>query len=177
MSIKLLISEVQIQERIHEIAKEIVKKYKNEKELTLVTVLQGGKHFSEELVKEIEKISDVFIENFSLQVSSYGNGTESSGHIEVVQNLNGDITGKNVIIIEDIIDSGFTLKFLKKYLQTEKQAHQVEIAVLLNKPNRRKFDVEIDFVGFEIPDEFVVGCGLDFEGKHRELRYVGVINA
>jgi len=169
MKINVLISEKLLKDRIKELAKQIEKDYKD-KEITIVSVLRGGVFFTVDLSKQIEsKINFEFIE-----VSSYGNSFESTGNIKIQKEISISIEGKDVLIVEDIIDSGRTLKYLKQYLENKK-AKSVKIATLLNKPERREVEVDVDYIGFDIPNKFVLGYGLDYEGYYRNLPYIGYI--
>lgn len=165
---KILIDEIKISKRIDELAKEIEKDYKGE-ELVFVGVLKGSAPFMWELAKRIKNnISFEFIE-----VSSY-EGLESTGEIKVNKDITNSIKDKNVIIVEDIIDTGRTLTFLKKYIQ-DKGAKSIKIATLLSKPSRRIMDLDVEYIGFKIEDKFVVGFGLDYNQKYRNLPFIGYI--
>lgn len=169
MKINTLISEKLLQERIRELAKQIEKDYEN-KEITIVSVLRGAVFFTVDLSKNINnKMKFEFIE-----VSSYGDSLESTGNIKVNKDLSENIEGKDVLILEDIIDSGRTLKYLRKHLENKK-ANSVKICTLLNKPERREVEVDVDYIGFDIPNKFVLGYGLDYEGYYRNLPYIGCI--
>lgn len=167
--IGVLISEEDVEKRIKEIAEQITKEYVG-KEVHLICVLKGSIFFTCELAKRIEL--PVTLDFMS--VSSYGNQTESSGRVKIVKDLDEAIEGKDVIIIEDIIDSGRTLSYLIDMLKVRKPA-SLKLCTLLDKPDRRVTDVKVDYTGFEIPDEFVVGYGLDYAQKYRNLPYIGVI--
>lgn len=167
--ISVLISEEAVEKRIRELAKQITKDYE-EKEVRLICVLKGSVFFTCELAKRIEL--PVTLDFMS--VSSYGNGTESSGRVKIVKDLDEPIDGENVIIIEDIIDSGRTLSYLMDMLNARKPA-SLRLCTLLDKPDRRVTDVKVDYTGFEIPDKFVVGYGLDFAQKYRNLPYIGMV--
>lgn len=167
--ISVLISEEAVEKRIRELAKQITKDYEG-KEVRLICVLKGSVFFTCELAKRIEL--PVTLDFMS--VSSYGNGTESSGRVKIVKDLDEPIDGENVIIIEDIIDSGRTLSYLMDMLNARKPA-SLRLCTLLDKPDRRVTDVKVDYTGFEIPDKFVVGYGLDFAQKYRNLPYIGMV--
>ncbi len=167
--IEVLISENEIKERIAEMGQIISERYAG-KELLLVGVLTGSVFFLTELAKNITTPVEIDF----VAASSYGNGQESSGHVVITKDISRNAWGKNVIIVEDIIDSGYTLKTLKELL-TEKRPASIEVATLLDKPERRKVDVSVEYVGFEIPDEFVLGMGLDYEQKYRNLPYIGIM--
>ena len=168
MNIKVLISEREIQNRIKEIAKQIEKDYENE-EIVLICTLKGAVFFTTELAKNISLST---IMDF-VKVSSYS-GTESSGKINFTLDVSTYITNKNVIILEDIIDTGRTLSFLKSYL-LKKSPKSVKICTLLDKKERRVVDLSPDYTCFEIPDKFVIGYGLDYDEKYRNLPYIGYV--
>ena len=168
---RVLISKEEIQQKVKEMAKQITEDFKGE-QLTVVCILKGSTIFFADLVREIE-LDTVF--DFMI-VKSYGGGTESSGNVRFVKDLDESITGKNVLIVEDIIDSGLTLTFLKNNLLT-RGAKSLKICTLLDKPERRKpgATITVDYCGFQIPNEFVVGYGLDFNESYRNLPEVGVL--
>ena len=168
MDIKELISEEKIKARIKQIAEVIQKDFKNE-EIILICVLKGATFFATELAKNIS--APVIID--FIKVSSY-KGSQSTGVIQFDLNISEDIKDKNVIIVEDIIDTGRTLTYLKSYLE-ERNPKNLKICTLLDKKERREFDLESDYVCFEIPDKFVVGYGLDYDEKYRNLPYIGYI--
>lgn len=164
----VLINEVKIQSRIKEIAREIEKEYEG-KQLVFIGILKGSLPFLWELAKNIK--NDIRFE--FIEVSSY-EGTESTGKIKINKDLTESITGKDVIIVEDIVDTGRTLTFLKQYL-LERKPNSLKIAALLSKPSRRVMEIGVDYIGFQIEDKFVVGFGLDYDQKYRNLPYVGYI--
>ena len=164
--LKVLIDEKTLQARIKEMAKQFMEEYKG-KEITFICILKGSVFFTCDLAKNID--GDVRID--FIRVSSYA-GDESTGEIKMKQDLKDSIQGKDVIVIEDIIDTGRTLKYLKKYLELKKP-NSIKICTLLDKKERRVCDMEADYVGFEIPDKFVVGYGLDYDEKYRNLPYIG----
>lgn len=167
---RVLISEEQLQKRIKELAAQINKDYEGEI-VEVVTVLKGGVMFSVDLMRALE----LPVEIDFMSASSYsGATTTSSGSVKIEKDLKSSIEGKNVLIVEDIIDSGTTLKYLTEMLRMRKPK-SLEICTILDKPSRRKVDVDVKYVGFEIPDEFVVGYGLDYDEKHRNLPYVGIL--
>lgn len=166
--IKTLIDEKLIQARVKEIAREIENKYKDE-DIILVCILKGSVMFFTELAKNIR--NNVQLE--FIEVSSYS-GTESTGKIILKKDMGQDIEGKNVIIVEDIVDTGRTLKYLKELLEKRKPK-KLETATLLNKQARRFVDVDVEYIGFEIEDKFVLGYGLDYDQNYRNLPYVGYI--
>ena len=165
--IKVLIDEQTLQRRIQEMADQIKKDYEG-KTITFICILKGSVFFTVDLAKKID--GDVRLE--FIRVSSYGGATCSSGEIKMKLDLKDSIRGKDVIVIEDIIDTGRTLKYLLEYL-TLKRPNSLKLCTLLNKKERRVCDVDVDYVGFEIPDEFVVGYGLDYDEKYRNLPYIG----
>jgi len=167
--VEMMISEEEIVKRIIEIGKEIESIYKD-RNITFICVLKGACFFATELAKRIS--NDIEME--FIQVSSYGGGTVSSGDISMKKDIETSIVGKDVIIIEDIIDSGNTLHFLQNYFMS-KHPNSVKICALLDKPSRREVVVEVDYVGFSIPDEFVVGYGLDYNEQYRNLPYIGKV--
>lgn len=167
--IKEMISEKEVNQRICELAKQIDADYAG-KELHLVIILKGSVFFACELAKRIT----VPVTMDFMTVSSYGDGMVSAGKITVKKELDEDIEGKHVLIVEDIVDSGNTLCNLKKLLSGRNPA-SLKIITLLDKPERRVSEVDTDYCGFRIPDEFVVGYGLDYAQKYRNLPYIGVI--
>ena len=168
--IKVLLSEEEVDSRIKQIAAKVSKDYAG-KEIHLICVLKGGVFFMCELAKRIT--TDVSMD--FMAVSSYGSGTESSGKVKIVKDLDESIEGKNVLIVEDIIDSGRTLKALTDMLW-QRNPNSIEICTLLDKPDRRVVDVNVQYTCFNIPDEFVVGFGLDYDQKYRNLPYIGVVD-
>jgi len=165
-NLKVLITEEKLNERIAEIADEMHKEY-GDNEITFICILKGSIFFTVELAKRIpNNINFEFI-----RVSSY-HGTDSTGVIEMKVDLQGDIKGKDVIVIEDLIDTGRTLSYLKEYLKS-KEPNSLKICSLLDKKERRVVPMEADYVGFDIPDKFVVGYGLDVDEKFRNLPYIG----
>lgn len=167
--IRVMIPEEEVDAKIKELAAQITKDYAG-KEVHLVCILKGSIFFTCELAKRI----DLPVTLDFMSVSSYGDGTESTGRIKMVKDLDENIEGKDVIVIEDIIDTGRTLSHLMEVLKVRKPA-TLKLCTLLDKPSRRVVDVKVDYTGFEIPDEFVVGYGLDFAQKYRNLPYIGVV--
>ena len=157
--IRVMFSEEQVNEKIKELGAQISADMKGEP-VKIICILKGASFFACELAKRITV--PVFIDFMS--VSSYGDGTESSGIVRIIKDLDDSIIGENVLIVEDIIDSGRTLSYLVERLCT-----------LMSKPSRRVVDVPVDYIGYEIPDEFVVGYGLDYAQRYRNLPYVGVV--
>lgn len=170
--VKVLIDEEKLHKRVDEIAAQIESEYKG-KEIIFICILKGSVFFTVDLAKRIN--GDVKLE--FIRVSSYNEGTESSGEIKMKLDLKDSIQGKDVIVIEDIIDTGRTLSYLIKYLKM-KNPNSLKLCALLDKPERRvKKDVKVDYTGFQIPDEFVVGYGLDVAEKYRNLPYIGYIES
>jgi len=166
---KILIHEEVLRKRIIELAKQISVDYKD-KDLVLIVVLEGAMIFFADLVREITLPPQSVLVN-SIAVSSYGMGTKTSGTVKIKKDIDTDIKGRNVLLLEDIIDTGLTLKFIIEYLKEKKPA-SLRNCVLLNKAERREVEVDLDYVGFKIPNEFVVGYGLDCAEKYRRLRHV-----
>ena len=168
-TIRELVSEKAVDERIVELVKQISKDYEG-KQVHLICVLKGGVFFMCELAKRIS----VPVSMDFMSVSSYGDDTKSSGVVKIVKDLDEAIEGKDVLIVEDIIDSGRTLYYLIDILK-KRNPKSVHLCTLLDKPERRVKDVKVDYVGFNIPDEFVVGYGLDYAQKYRNLPFIGVV--
>ena len=167
---EVMITEEQIRARASEIGKQISEEFKDE-EMLVVGILKGAVRWMSDVVKNInnEKLGIDF-----MVVSSYGSSTKSSGVVKIVKDLDSDIAGKVVIIVEDIVDSGITLSYLKKYL-SGRNAKTVKICTLLDKPEGRKVELEADYIGFTVPDRFIVGYGLDFDQKYRLLPYISFL--
>lgn len=167
--IRVLLSEEEVNERIRVIAEQISKAYAG-KEIHMICVLKGGVFFMCELAKRI----DVPVSLDFMAVSSYGGDTKSSGVIKIVKDLDESIQGKDVLVVEDIVDSGRTLSHLMELLR-ERGPASLQLCTLLDKPDRRVIPVEVNYTGFTIPDEFVVGYGLDYAQKYRNLPYIGIV--
>ena len=167
--VRVLLSEEEVNERIEAIGKKISEDYKGEA-VHLVCVLKGGSFFMCELAKRIT----VSVSIDFMSVSSYGSDTKSSGIVKIVKDLDESLKGKNVIVVEDIIDSGKTLSYLLEMLN-KREPKSLALCTLLDKPERRVVDVNVDYTGFNIPDEFVVGYGLDYDQRYRNLPYIGVV--
>ena len=167
--IEVMKPEDEVDRRIKEIGEQITKDYAG-KQVHLICVLKGGSFFLCELAKRINL--DVSLDFMS--VSSYGGDTKSSGVVKIVKDLDESIKDKEVLIVEDIVDSGRTLSYLLSMMKDRKPA-SLKLCTLLDKPSRRVMDVNVDYTGFEIPDEFVVGYGLDYDQKYRNLPYIGVV--
>lgn len=168
-TVKVLLSEEEVNARIKEIGAQISKDYAG-KEVHLICVLKGGSFFMCELAKRIS----VPVSIDFMSVSSYGSGTSSSGIVKIIKDLDDSIEGKDVIIVEDIIDSGRTLSNLLELL-AKRKPNSMRLCTLLDKPDRRVVEVNVDYTGFTIPDEFVVGYGLDYDQRYRNLPYIGVV--
>ncbi|MFV0341643.1 MAG: hypoxanthine phosphoribosyltransferase [Anaerocolumna sp.] len=168
-NVKVLISKEEVDQRLRDMGEQISKDYEG-KEIHLVCILKGGVFVTCELAKNIT----VPVSFDFMSVSSYGDGTVSSGRVKIIKDLDDSIEGKDVLIVEDIIDSGNTLKYLIDLLNSRKPS-SINICTLLDKPERRTSDVYVEYVGFQIPDKFVVGYGLDHAQKLRNLPYIGVI--
>ena len=168
-TIDVMISEEEIANKVKELAKQIEKDYEGE-QLLVVGILKGASVFVSDLIRKIDL--DVNIDFMS--VSSYGNGTESSGTVKILKDLDVDIAGKNVLIVEDIIDSGLTLSNLVKELKI-RNPKSLKLCTLLDKPQRRTSNIPVDYVGFVIEDKFIVGYGIDWAEKYRNLPYIGSV--
>ncbi len=167
--VKEMLTEDAVNERIRELGEKISEDYAGQ-EIRMICVLKGGSFFMCELAKRIS--TPVSIDFMS--VSSYGGDTKSSGVVKIVKDLDESIAGKDVLVVEDIIDSGRTLSYLMAMLR-DRGPKSLKLCTLLDKPDRRVIDVKVDYTGFEIPDEFVVGYGLDYDQLYRNLPYIGMI--
>jgi len=166
---EILFSEEILTKRIKELAGEINKDYKG-KNLVVVGILKGSVIFAAELIKNIS----VHCEIDFMAVSSYGSSTETSGVVRILKDLDNNIEGKDILVVEDIVDTGVTLTYLLKYLKARK-ANSIEIIALLNKQARRTSDLEVKYIGFEVPDGFIVGYGIDYAEKYRNLPFIGIL--
>lgn len=166
---QVLIGEEQIKERVAELGQAISQEYAG-KDLLLISVLKGSFMFMADLVRAIDIPHEVDF----MAISSYGSGVKSSGVVQIVMDLKQSIEGRNVLLVEDIIDSGNTLSYLQRIMY-ERMPASMKIMTLLNKPDRREVDVPVDWIGFSIPDEFVVGYGLDYDQFYRNLSYIGIL--
>jgi hypoxanthine phosphoribosyltransferase len=166
---KVLITSSEIQEKVGELGELITNDYRGERPL-LVGVLRGAVIVLGDLMRNIDLPCEIDF----MDISSYGTGTSSSGVVRILKDLEEDITGRHVLIVEDIIDTGLTLSYLRRSLLARKPA-SLEICALLSKPSRRQIDLDVKYVGFEVPDEFVVGYGLDFAGAYRNLPDICVL--
>jgi hypoxanthine phosphoribosyltransferase len=167
---KVLLSDSEIQSRLYEMAADIERDYEG-RDLLLVGVLKGAVMVMADLSRALSR----HVESDWMAVSSYGSGTKSSGVVRILKDLDTDLTGRHVLVVEDIIDSGLTLSYLMRNLESREPA-SLEVCALLTKPTRREIDVPVRYVGFEIPNKFVVGYGLDFAERYRNLPYVGVLD-
>ena len=166
---EILFSEEVINAKTKELAGRISSDYKG-KDLLVVGVLKGSVIFAADLIKNISIPCEIDF----MAVSSYGSSSETTGVVRILKDLDSEISGKHILIVEDIVDSGVTLSYLLNYLKT-RNASSVEIASLLTKPSRRKVDIDCKYVGFETPDEFLVGYGLDYAEKYRNLPFIGIL--
>lgn len=167
--LEILLSEEEIRARVAELGKEISADYQD-KDVFFLGVLKGCFVFMADLLRSV----DLYCDMDFMAVSSYGNGTSTTGAVKITKDLNKDIEGKHLIIVEDILDSGVTLSYLKGYLASRNPA-SIKIVTLLDKPERRKADIKADYFGFSVPDAFVVGYGLDYAEKYRNLPYIAVL--
>ena len=166
---RIFFTEEQLRERVRELGARITADYAGRSPL-FVGVLKGSFVFMADLVRSMELDCDIDF----MAVSSYGSGTTTTGAVEISKDLSRDIEGRDVVIVEDILDSGVTLSYLKKYLEVRKPA-SIALCTLLDKPARRRADIVPDYVGFECPNEFIVGYGLDYAEKYRNLPFIGVL--
>ncbi len=166
----IMLDEDVIQRRVEALAQEIIEDYKDKEDLLLICVLKGSFIFISDLSRALMRPHDIDF----MAISSYGNRTESSGAVQLIMDLKEPIEGRHVLIIEDIVDSGRTLQYLRRSLLARQPA-SLRICSLLNKPSRREVDVPVDYLGFDIEDEFVVGYGLDFAEKYRNLPYIAIL--
>jgi hypoxanthine phosphoribosyltransferase len=167
--VKILVSKEEIKEKTIELAQQISKDYAG-KEIVLVGVLKGGFVFLADLMREITIPVDMDF----IAVSSYGDSTSSSGVVRIIKDIDIDVTGKHVLIVEDLVDTGLTLSYIKELFNTRAPA-SVKICTALDKPSRRKVKIDVDYEGIIIPDEFVIGYGLDYKGKYRNLPDVCIL--
>ncbi len=167
--IRVLLSEEEVDARIQAIGEQISRDYAG-KQVHLICVLKGGSFFLCELAKRIT----VPVSLDFMAVSSYGSGTQSGGVVKIIKDLDDPVKGKDVIVVEDIVDSGRTLSYLLEMLWG-RGPRSLHLCTLLDKPDRRVVDVNVDYTGFQIPDEFVVGYGLDYDQRYRNLPYIGVV--
>ncbi len=166
----VLIDEARLQARTQEMADQITADYNGEADLLLICVLKGSYMFLADLSRALKRPHTLDF----MGVSSYGSGTQSSGAVQIIMDLKQPINGRNILIVEDIIDSGHTLDYMRRTLLARNPA-SLRICSLLNKPSRREIDVPVEYIGFDIPDEFVVGYGLDFDELYRNLPFIAVL--
>lgn len=166
---EILFSEEVLNKKIKELAGEISRDYEG-KNLVVVGILKGSVLFAAELIKNISVQCEIDF----MAVSSYGSSTETSGVVRILKDLDSSVEGKDILLVEDIVDTGITLSYLLKYLQARK-ANSIEIVSLLNKPVRRKTDLDVKYIGFEVPDGFIVGYGIDYAEKYRNLPFIGIL--
>ncbi|HCG9116908.1 TPA: hypoxanthine phosphoribosyltransferase [Vibrio parahaemolyticus] len=169
-TIEVMISEQEVQERIRELGKKITERYQGSEDLVLVGLLRGSFVFMADLARAIELTHQVDF----MTASSYGNTMESSRDVRILKDLDDDIKGKDVLLVEDIIDTGNTLNKIREILSL-REPKSIAICTLLDKPSRREVNVPVDWIGFEIPDEFVVGVGIDYAQKYRHLPFIGKV--
>jgi hypoxanthine phosphoribosyltransferase len=167
----MLVTSEEIQEKVRELAERITGDYRGEN-LLLVGILRGAVVFLSDLMRHLELSCEIDF----MDVSSYGTGTSSSGVVRILKDLEEDITDRHVLIVEDIIDTGLTLSYLRRILLARKPA-SLEICTLLSKPSRRQADIDVKYLGFEVPDEFVVGYGIDYAGRYRNLRDIRALKS
>ncbi len=167
--LKVLVTEEELKQKVNEIGAAISRDYES-KNLLLVSILKGSVTFMADLMRAIT----IPLKIDFMAVSSYGSGVKTSGVVKIIKDLDIDLSGYDVLIVEDILDSGMTLKYITELLKA-RGTKSIKIATLLDKPSRRKADVKADYYGFDIPDEFVVGYGLDYDEKYRNLSYIGVL--
>lgn len=171
MNMRVMISAEEIQKRVQELGSNINAHYaKSDKELVLIGLLRGSILFMADLCRTIEKPHELDF----MTVSSYGGGTVSTRDVKILKDLDGEIGGKDVLIVEDIIDSGNTLSKVVEILRT-RNPNSIQICTLVSKPSRREIDLEVQFLGFEVEDKFIVGYGLDYDQKYRHLPFIGEI--
>jgi hypoxanthine phosphoribosyltransferase len=167
----MLVTSEEIQDKVCELGERITEDYRGE-DLLLVGILRGAVVFLSDLMRHLELSCEIDF----MDISSYGSGTSSSGVVRILKDLEEDITDRHVLIVEDIIDTGLTLSYLLRSLLARKPA-SLEICTLLSKPSRRQADIEVKYLGFEVPDEFVVGYGIDFAGRYRNLRDIRALKS
>ena len=167
--LKVLLSENEIAQRVSEIGAQISRDYAG-KRLVMVSVLKGSVVFMADLMRAVTVPAEIDF----MCVSSYGNGVKTSGVVRIIKDLDNDLAGMDLLLVEDILDSGMTLSYIKKLL-LDRNPNSVRICTLLDKPERRKADIVADYKGFDVPDEVVVGYGLDYAEKYRNLPYIGIL--
>lgn len=167
--LEVLFTEEQLREKVAELGARITADYQGKNPL-IVSVLKGSYVFMADLTRQIDTKCNIDF----MVVSSYGSGTKTSGEVQIIKDIGSKIEGRDLIIVEDILDSGVTLSYLMKILQA-RGVNSIRLCTLLSKPERRKIDVPVDYLGFEVPDEFVVGYGLDYDETYRNLPYIGIL--
>lgn len=167
---EILLTEEQIKKRVKELGKQITEEYKDKNSLLVIGILKGSSIFFCDLVREI----NLPIEIDFMAVSSYQNSSVTNGEVKILKDISISPTKKNILFVEDIIDTGFTMGKVEEIFM-ERGANSVKLCALTSKPERRKVDVKIDYLGFEIPNEFIIGYGLDYSEKYRNLPYIGVL--
>lgn len=167
--LEILLSEEEIKAKVRELGEQLTRDYEGRSPVFL-GILKGCYVFMADLLKSV----DLYCEMDFMAVSSYGSGTSTTGAVKITKDLNRDIEGRDIIIVEDILDSGVTLSYLKGYLANRNPA-SLRIVTLLDKPERRRTDIEADYFGFVVPNEFVVGYGLDYDERYRNLPYIGIL--
>jgi hypoxanthine phosphoribosyltransferase len=170
-NLEVLLSSDQIAQRVREIGEQITRDYAGQRP-NLICVLKGAATFLSDLMRTI----DLNISVDYIAVSSYGKGTSTTGEVKILKDLDGPLEGRDIIIVEDILDTGLTLSYLLNTFRN-RGANSIRIAALLNKPERRRVEVEADYIGFNVPDQFVVGYGLDFDERYRNLPFIGILKA
>ena len=165
----VLVSSADIQQKVRELGDRITGDYREDK-LLLVGILRGAVVFLSDLMRHLELSCEIDF----MEVSSYGAGTQSSGVVRILKDLEEDITGRHVLLVEDIIDTGLTLSYLRRTL-LQREPASLEVCALLTKPSRRQVDLRVRYLGFEVPDEFVIGYGIDFAGAYRNLPDIHVL--
>ncbi len=167
--LKVLISEAELDKKVKELGKKISEDYKG-KNLMMVSVLKGSVVFMADLMRAINIPCEIDF----MSVSSYGSGVKTSGVVKIIKDLDINLEGQDLLIVEDILDSGLTLSYIKSIL-LERAPSSISICTLLDKPERRQADIKADYIGFQVPDQFVVGYGLDYDEKYRNMPYIGIL--
>lgn len=167
---KILITEEEIKNRVKELGEQITRDYRDKK-LVMISVLKGSVLFISDLMRAV----DLYMKIDFMSISTYCGGTKSTGVVKILKDLDMDIEGYDILIVEDILDSGLTLGYIRDLL-LKRNPNSIKIATLLDKVEKRKFDIQADYVGFDLPDEFVIGYGLDYQEEYRNLPYIGVLD-
>ncbi len=171
---RVIITEDELRAKVGQLAKQVATDYESADDLLLVCILKGAVMFMADFSRALAAVGGPAVELEFMAVSSYGQGTTSSGVVRIIKDLDRDITDKNVIVVEDIVDSGLTLSWLLRYLES-RSARTVDVVALFRKPDAVKVPVPVKYVGFDIPNEFVVGYGLDYSERYREVPFVGIL--